>query len=323
MATTQTAADNTRPKTRAEVERDVQAIADDQDSIVSRQQLYAAEMTRHQVRAHLAARRWRRTGRQTIAVTTGPLTERASWWVAVFEVAPGCALDGVTALLAAGLTGIKESVLHVATAKSSRPRKVKGVRVHETRRFRKADVMPAGIPRIRPPVAVVHACLWAASDKQAAMYLAAAVQQNLARPADIAVALRAVKRHRRRTFLALLVRDVSDGAQALGELELTRALRRRGLPMPSRQTIRTLSTGRVYLDVLWEAWGICLEIDGVGHEQLLVKLADVLRDLEVAAQDVTTIRIPLLVFRVGEEAVLDALEALLRRRGWNGTRLAA
>ena len=296
-----------------------EALAADQCGVVSRTQLHALGVTRWQIRVQVEGRRWQRTGRQTVAIHAGPLDDFARRWIAVLETAPSAALAGVSALQEAGLTGIDSDVVHVIVPKSSRPRLPPGVRVHESRRFREEDVLTNGLRRVRLPVAVVQAGLWAASDRQAALFVVASVQQRLVRVADVAEALEAVRRHRRRRFLQRLLADIADGAQSLGELDLTAALRRRGLPQPSRQVVRNLPTGRVYLDVEWEQYALRLEIDGVQHEQAQGRLDDAVRDLELAADGSAPVRIPLLALRLDQDAVLDRLGAVLRARGWAGS----
>src|SRR4051812_35954140 len=137
------------------------ALAGTQGDVISRRQLYAAGVTRWQVRAQLKAKRWKRRGKQTVSVHTGLLTTEGEWWRALLEVGPRAALDGVTALLAAGLQHYDEAAIHVIAPKSSTPKKVKGVVVHESRRFAEADITSVGPRRVRPPVAAVHAALWA------------------------------------------------------------------------------------------------------------------------------------------------------------------
>lgn len=293
------------------------AVASRQAGIASRRQLYAAGVSRWQLRAELQARRWRRTGRQTVSVTTGELALPAQWWVAVLEVGGGGALDGVTALQAAGLTGITEDVLHVAVAKSSRPRKVPGVRVHETRRFCEADVDRAGLPRVRPAVAAVHAALWARTDRQAALFLAATVQQRLAPAASVAEAFSSVRRHRRRRFLLTVLADLVGGAESLGEIDFAASCRRRGLPEPDRQVVRRLPGGRAYLDVCWSAWGLVVEVDGVQHDALAHRMSDALRDNEQLVDGQVVLRIPVLGLRLHEDEFLSQVERALRRRGWS------
>jgi very-short-patch-repair endonuclease len=298
-------------------------LADDQCGVLSRRQLYATGITRWQIRAQIDGRRWQRTGRQTVVVHTGRLDEEAARWVAVLETCPAAALAGVSALQEAGLTGVSERVVHVIAPKSSRPRRSRGVRVHESRRYRESDVLTNGLRRVRTPGAAVQEALWAASDRQAALFVVTSVQQRLVRAAEVSEALAAVRRHRRRRFLLLLVADVADGAHSLGELDLTAALRRRGLPPPTRQVVRRLPGGRVYLDAEWEEYDVRLEVDGVQHEQPEGRLDDALRDLELAVDGAGPLRLPLLALRLDEYAVLDRLEALLRARGWGAAGLAA
>jgi very-short-patch-repair endonuclease len=291
-------------------------LAEDQCGVLSRRQVYALGISRWQVRAQVEARRWRRTGRQTVATRTGALSVEQRRWVAVLETCPSAALAGVTALQAAGLSSITEDVLHVIAPKSSRPRRAPGVHVHESRRFREVDVLTNGVRRVRVPVAVVQAALWAVSDRQAALFVVTSVQQRLVRVADVAEALTTVRRHKRRRLLLQLVADIADGAQSLGELDLTAALRRRGLPPPTRQVVRQLSGGRVYLDAEWEQYRLRLEIDGAQHEEVEGRLDDACRDLELAADGGGPVRVPLLALRLDEDAVLVRLEAVLRARGW-------
>lgn len=291
-------------------------LAREQEGIIGRRQAYALGVTRWQVSAQLKARRWHRRGSQTLSITTGPLTPRARMWVAVVETCPAAAIDGVHALVLAGLRGVDELLIDVIVPKSSDPRRSRGTRVHESRRFCEGDILTNGIRRVRPPVAVVHAALWAVSDRQAALYVVAAVQQRIVRVADVQQALTAVRRHRRRRLLVAVLADCADGTHSLNELDFTRAARRRGLPTPSRQLVVQLAGGRAYLDVGWEEYDVFLEIDGEQHEEVAAKLADVLRDLDVAATGRTTLRLPILALRVDEAAVLAGVAQLLRARGW-------
>lgn len=291
--------------------------------MLSRRQAYSLGVTRWQVRAQVAAGRWSRTGRQTVSTTTGPLTDRARWWVAVLEVGPRAVLDGVTALLAAGLTTITETTTYVIAPKSNCPWRPPGTAVHESRRFSKEDVVDVGIRRVRPAVAAVHAALWAVSDRQAALFLIAPVQQRLVPAAEVAEALAVVRRHRRRRFLLRVVADLVDGAQSLGELDFAVACRERGLPEPDRQVVRRLPTGRVFLDVEWKPWRVVAEIDGAQHEEAGNRVDDALRDNEQVIDGKVVLRIPVLGLRLDQAAFLDQVERLLRGRGWRPASEAA
>lgn len=109
----------------------------------------------------------------------------------------------------------------------------------------------------------------------------------------------------RRAFLDAVVRDVCDGAHSFGELDFGGLCRRRGLPQPSRQVVRTLSGGRVYLDVAWEEVGLVVEIDGGHHALALGPVDDAPRQNDVVLSGERVLRIPVLGLRLTPDAFLD------------------
>lgn len=291
-------------------------LAAGQSGVLSRRQMLSAGVPRWLVRLELRTGRWQRTGRQTVALHNGPLDAEGRRWVAVLEAGPRAVLDGVSALQAGGLADLTGDVVTVAVPKGNRRRRLAGVRVRETRRWRSEDVAAGGIPRTLPAVAAVHAALWAATDKQATFFLTLAVQQGLCRPSDLSDAATAVRRHPRRRLLVQVVLDLANGSRSLGELDVARAMRSRGLPEPGRQAVRRRASGTQYLDADFPAFGISLEVDGSQHDLPYQRLADLLRDLGLATEGRTTVRIPLVAWRLDERAVLDGLEALFQARGW-------
>lgn len=291
-------------------------LAAEQCGVVGRRQLYAAGVPRWLVRLELRVGRWQSTGRQTVVVHNGPRDAAARRWIAVLEAGPRAALDGVSALQAAGIAALTDDVVHVIVPKGARKPRLRGVRLHESRRWRDEDIVRAGIPRTLPAVAAVHAALWAATDRQAALHLTLAVQQRRATAAELYDAAATVRRHPRRALLRLVVTDLADGVRSLGELDVAQAMRGRGLPEPVRQSLRRRPSGRQYLDADFPTYRLTLEVDGWQHDLPGQRLADVLRDLAVAGEGGTTVRIPLVAWRMDSSAVLDALEALFASRGW-------
>jgi very-short-patch-repair endonuclease len=93
-------------------------------------------------------------------------------------------------------------------------------------------------------------------------------------------------------------------------------MRSRGLPEPVRKAVRWRPSGTQYLDADFPSYGVSLEIDGSQHDLPGQRLADLLRDLGLATEGRTTVRIPLVAWRLDEGAVLDGLEVLFRSRGW-------
>ena len=295
--------------------RQVVELAEGQAGVASRPQLYAAGVTRAEVRANLAACRWRRLGRQTVCVYTGPLGRDAQLWAAVLEAGPRAFLDGASALEAAGLTGFDAATIRVSVPRGARVRRARGLDIRQTRRWRAGDRASTNPPRSRAEVAAVRAALWAASDKQAALLLTMSVQQGLTTPQLIGRELLSVRRDRRRPFVQAVVLDLMEGSRALGEAEVARECRDRGLPEPSRQVVRRVSEGRYVVDILWEEWGVAVEVDGIQHSWAQQVVSDALRQNSLTLVGLLVLRLPLLGLRVAPDDFFAQIERALVARG--------
>jgi very-short-patch-repair endonuclease len=292
-----------RRVSRTERARVAERYAAEQGGVVHRRQLRAGGIGKDDVRSEVVAGRWSVAGRHTVLIGTGELSAEAKWWQAVWESGAGAALDGVVALLAAGMTGFRADRLDVSVPHRNRWHRVGGVRLHRRRRM--PPVAGAGIARVKPQFAVLHAAAWAASDRQAALLLCLVVQQRLVRPVDLMAACDAVGRLHRGALVRQVVRDVCDGAQSLGELNFGLLCRRRGLPRPSRQAVRTTSAGRIYLDVAWDELGLVVEIDGGHHGLALNPVDDALRQNEVVLSGSRVLRIPVVGLRIATDTFMD------------------
>jgi len=302
----------------------VLAIAREQSGVVSRSQVYALGMTRAEVRAHIRARRWRRVGRHALTVHCGPMPPEAQWWAAVLEGGPSAFLDGASALVASGLRNFLPTTIRVSVPKGARiqRRRRRGVDLRETRRWRADDVLTTGVPRSRPSVAAVRAALWAESDRQAALVLTMTVQQGLCRVEDIAQEMLRVRRDRRRGFIHGVLIDLHGGVRSLGELDLVRGCRDRGLPAPSLQVVRTSRSGRYYLDARWHRWGVVVEVDGIQHAWVQNVVADAIRHNSIATGSDVVLRLPVLGLRVCPDDFFEQIAEALAARGWNGPTVA-
>ncbi len=270
--------------------------------VLSRAELRALGIDRRRVARQVAAGRWRLHGRRTVAVHTAPLDAGALRWRAVWEGGVGAALDGVSALLAAGMQGFTAELVDISVPPGRQALRVPGVRVHHLRRSGGTDVVTMGVPRVRPALAAVRAAHWAASDRQAALILCLAVQQRLVLGRHLLELVDPVPGRSRRAFVAQVVADIADGAHALGELDFARLCRLRGLPQPSRQVVRHGPRGRIYLDVRWDDIGLVVEIDGAQHRQGLAVSEDNLRRnaLAISGEIVLTIDLVGLRLRTSE-----------------------
>jgi very-short-patch-repair endonuclease len=296
-----------------------QDTAASRDGVISRRELAALGLDRFAVRDMVSAGRWRVLGRQAVCVHTGELSEPARWWRAVIEAGPEiAALDGVTALVAAGARHLSSREIHLSVRHASRPLPVRGVRIHQVRGWHRRDVNTAGVPRVHPAVAAIRAAHWAVSDRQAALFLCVAVQQRIVSPEALQRAAQRITGRRRRAFVRRVVADLVDGAHSLGELDFARLCRQRGLPEPSRQVVRRGPRGKIYLDVRWDDLKLVVEIDGSQHTQGLSVSDDNLRANAVAIRGDTVLRIDLVGLRVWEHLFMDQICEAHRVLGGGG-----
>lgn len=301
---------------RDRIQDGVRRLAELQGDVVSRRQLYDLGMTRGEVRAQVRARRWQRVWSRSLCVHTGEVSSTGRWWAATFEGGDRAVLDGASSLIASGLTGVDWPTLRVSVPRGVKAIRAPGLDVRRTRRWRPDDLAPSGVPRTRVEVAAVRGALWAVSDRQAALLVTMAVQQRLTTPQLIGRALLDVRRDRRRAFLHALVLDLIGGVRSIGELDFARECRRRGMPEPTRQSIRRGRDGRYYLDVEWADHGLVVEIDGVHHEGAGAVVPDALRHNEVALGGSVVLRLPLLGWRVARDDFMEQVERGLLAMGW-------
>lgn len=285
--------------------------------VLSRRELLKLGVTRWEIRAEVAAGRWRRLGRQTIWIRDGD-TRLADWWRALHEVGGPAVLDGISALLAAGLRTVEGDAVHVAVPKSANPRHCRGVVVHETRRYEPECVVGGWVPRMKPATAAVHAALWARSDRQAALYVLAAAQQRLFTAQEFADEVAKVRRDKRRRLLRELYVDITAGIESTGERDFARMCRARGYPEPTRQTVRYTDSGRLVYDNDFDPYDVTAEIDGSQHLDPGSWIGDALKQNAVSIEGRVVVRIPNLALRLCPDPFFAQLEQALRRGGWPG-----
>ena len=295
----------------------VKELAAAQSDVVSRRQLYRAGLTRWQVAAQLRAKRWQRLGDQAVCLHNGPVTDVQHQWAAVFQGGPRAKLDGASALVAGGLERYTVDRIRVSVPRGAQARRTTKYDVRQTRRWDPTDRMPSGIPRARPAPAAVRGALWAVSDRQATYLLTVTVQQGLATAEEIGAEALSIKRHRRRVLVQQVVDELLGGARSLGEIDVARELRRRGLPAPVQQSVRKDHNGRYYLDMHWPEWRLVVEVDGIHHAWAENVVADALRQNSLAIAGDTVLRLPLLGLRLRPDDFFGQIEEALTANGWS------
>lgn len=294
----------------------VHDVASRQSGIVSVHQALRSGLTRQEVEADVRARRWQRAGHQCLVVHTGPLVREAVEWLAVLDSGPRACLDGASSLVRAGLKNFEVERVRVSV-----PRGVPVTRnelwdVRQTRRLRMDDLAEDSIPRTRSEVAAVRAALWARTDREAGLVVSMAVQQRVTTPQLMAAEMVRVRRDRRRLLLNELIIEVGGGAESLGEIDVARECRERGLPEPSRQVKRQGRGSRWFVDVEWKRFGVIVEVDGIHHSWADQVVGDALRQNELAISGAVVLRLPLSGLRWAPDEFFGQIEAALVARGW-------
>jgi very-short-patch-repair endonuclease len=179
------------------------------------------------------------------------------------------------------------------------------------------DVHPLRVPRrTRVARSLVDAAAWMGSDRGAQAVLAAGVQQRLVRPDDLLAVVAANRRLPRRAMISATLGDIAGGAQALSELDLIRLVRRHRLPEPDRQAPRRDSAGRRrWLDAVWEAARVIVEVDGIHHLDAAEYWADMDRDIDFTLGGYHVLRFPAFVVRYRPGYVAGKIRQALRDDG--------
>lgn len=292
-------------------------IAAAQSGVVSVHQAYDTGLSGDEIEADLRGGRWCRIGYQCLVLHTGPLAQRAKEWVAVLDAGPRACLDGASSLLRAGLKNFEVERIRVSVPRGVPVHSEPWVDVRQTRRLRSDDLADDDIPRTRNEVAAIRGALWARTDREASLLVAMAVQQRLTTPHLLAVEMLKVRRDRRRILVNELILEVGGGAESLGEIDVARECRARGLPEPSRQAVRRTTQGRYFLDVEWKQFGVVLEIDGIQHSWVQNAVGDALRQNALAISGAVVLRLPLVGLRHAPEEFFAQVERALVSRGWD------
>ena len=74
--------------------------------VVHRAMLREVGIGRQEVRTETRSRRWVPIGKHTVRILSVPETPEGRWWEAVWESGSGAVLDGASALVAQGMTGL-------------------------------------------------------------------------------------------------------------------------------------------------------------------------------------------------------------------------
>ena len=290
-----------------------------QDDVATRAQLLR-HLSEGQLAWKVGSGRWQVPHAGVVVAHSGPLTAAQQQWVDLLSCGHGAVLAGLTAAVADGLTGHEPARPQILVPHRRQVTDRPDLEVHSSTRLDDGNVHPARRPRrTRLARSLVDAASWATTDATARAILAAGVQQRLVRPTDLVAVAAPVRNLRRRRLILTTAADVAGGSHSLPELEFLRLCRRFGLPMPSRQVVRHDRHGRRrWLDVLFDAYGLVVEIDGMFHMSAAHWWDDMWRGNAHAVAREGLLRYPSFAVREQPAVVAAQVAAALRARGWPG-----
>lgn len=303
-------------------------LLDFQAQVASRSQVLGSGASRNTLSRRVRTGAWQRLQRGTYGTFSGVPPREARLWAAVLRAGPGAVLSHETAAEVHGLVDKPSKVINVtvpANLDPARYGKIPGVVIHRSRRVVRQALPPWQLPRTPVTETVLDLVAASTSFDDAYSWVSRATGRRLASAGMIREAMAARKRMRWRGWLTDALDDAADGVVFPLELRYVRDVEHaHGLPAARRQARRVLASGVRYLDNFYDAYRLCVELDGRSSHPPEQKWQDADRDNDnLFAGDVQTVRFGVRDVTVRRCERAAQLAAVLMRRGWDGAGLHA
>jgi hypothetical protein len=292
-----------------------------QSGVVARSQLLPLGVTDDRICALLQARRWMRLQRGVYAAFTGEPCRSALLWAAVLRAGSG-ALSHQTAAELFGIADAPARLIHVtvpAGRHPARPGAIPGILIHRSDRVLVARHPVLQPPRTRLEETVLDLVHGAASFEEALGWLCRAAGRRVTTPDRLRIALDARARMRWRAETISALAEIAGGVQSVLEHRYVRDVEHaHGLPTARRQAKFVRGSRTIYLDNLYDAFGVAVELDGRAAHTVEERFRDMNRDNANTAAGIITLRYgwPDVTGRSCETA--SQIAAVLRQCGWDG-----
>lgn len=288
-----------------------------QSGVITRQQLLEAGLGDPGVRRLVRRRDLVAVGRGVYVDHTGVPTWEQRAWAAVLSIGPA-ALDGASALRAAGMRTAGDEVLRLAVEAGRRVAAPEEVRVRRVRGLEPRVHWQARPPRMRVEEAVLQVASCASDDLRAVGVVTDAVRGRFTTASRLDEALARESWLRRRAVIGDVVTGLREGADSVLEhAYLRRVEAAHRLPRADRQVV--LPGGRARHDVVHEHERVVVELDGRAYHSLAAdRFRDLERDAEAAAAGYLTIRLGWGQVIGDPCTTARKLARVLRQRGWAG-----
>src|ERR1700761_1203826 len=288
-----------------------------QSGVIGRQQALHAGLRRDVIDGLVRTGRWRRMQNGVYATFTGQPGRDAQLWAGLLRAGPGAVLSHRTAAALYGLIPDPGDPIHLIVPRDRYLRRTRGLIVH---RLDRAAVVRH--PVLRPPRTLVEETVLdlvntATTPDDAFGWVFRATGQRLTTAELLRAALIARPKIRWRIQLSECLNDMADGVRSNLEQRFVRAVERpHGLPHALRQ-VRVVRDGRVrYLDNLYQAQLVGVELDGRAAHPVGERWRDFRRDNAGATDGVITLRYGWSDVSGQPCRVAAQVAAVLTQRGW-------
>ncbi len=295
--------------------------AEIQRGILTSAQLSKAGLTRSAVNSRLRQGDWQRLHRGVYASFSGPLNRQALLWGAVLYAGPEASLSYWTAAEVSGLRDRPAGLIHVTVPWDRRVSCTPGIAIHRSARARQAAHPSRLPPQTRIEETVLDLAAIARNLDDAAGWLTTGLQRRLTTQDRLRDALEARTRMRWRSQLAELLTADAAGLHSILEVRYHRDVERpHRLPASSRQHKFRQGDHNEYRDLLYEAYGTAVELDGIAAHPIDSRWRDVRRDNAAAADGIITLRYGWLDLTSRPCFVAAQVAQVLAAHGFTGSR---
>ena len=300
------------------------ALAAGQAGAFTTAQAHAAGLPSDAIRRQLSAGRWTSPHRGVYLTGPTPADLAARMWAAHLALGRRSVVGGASAARYWGLTDEDPSPADAITMvlPDGSNRSARGVRV-----TRAPDPAALAHRARTPPVltvenTVLSAVAGARTDAAAVDVVLRACRLRLTTPDRLLATAAHRRRLRGRALLEVVCADVREGVSSPLEKQYRRRVARaHGLPT-GRTQVPSIAQGqrRAYRDVLYEAQGVIVELDGrLGHERESEALRDLTRDNHATLTGHATLRFGWLAVAGHSCEVAEQVHDLLVLRGYAGS----
>lgn len=294
-----------------------------QGNAIARRQSARSGVDPRAMRARVDTGRWQRLQWGVYAAFSGDPARETMLWAALLRAGQDAVLSHQTAAERHGLMDEPSSLITITVPAARHPgrwAKIPGVAIHRSDvilRTRHPAMLP---PCTRVEDTVLDLIEVAASFDDAYMWICRAIGRRRTTADRIRMAMDARKKMRWRREIAIALGDAEGGALSVLEYRYVyRVERPHGLPVARRQARIRQGTGNRYLDNLYEAFAVCVELDGNAAHPADEQWRDKRRDNANAVSGIVTLRFGLLDLGDRRCETAGAVAILLRSRGWAGS----